>query len=661
MQSLDAPSSSHPARSQRGRWRLASLLFVLSGLALTAATKDLGHGFADHGIAIPISNHRGTVVTVDGQGRDIVLLWLYDHSGGYALLMIDAETGKSEQYPMPFPPGGDGPFASILSSANRFYTHFNGYIAEFDPVKRAFTFHHKTKMQMAMGMTEDDNGVIWSVTYPNSGVVSYNPKTGEFKDYGYVYEQNWQQYQRYVVADDAGWIYIAVGNTKSQILAFDPSTGKAKPMLPEAERKTGSSYLFRDMNGKVYGQAVATGGDAGIFAKKEGASWYEFHKGVGQKIDALSSPKPKKIITSSQALFHTEFASGRKLKACNLVDRTITVLDPKTKQEKTVAIDYTSTGANIMGLLLAPDNTLTGGTMFPMRCFSFNPKADSWVHRAAYGQYNTIMRTGDRVFVGGYPGGFLLEWDASTPWVHTVKKPASGNPLFLRDCTPTIHRPHRLIAYPDGKTVILAGTPGYGYTGGGMMFWDRSTQTSVLLNHTDILPEHSTFTLLPLPEGKLFGGTTIGAGTGGEVKAKVAELYIMDMASKRLDWHEAIMPGVKQYTDSCFGPRGLIYGVADRKTFFVFDPVKRAIVHQENIEAKFGITASEQGPRIFVTGPKGEIYLLFAAGVARIAPENFAITLLAKSPHEITAGGDYFEGRLYFACGSHLCSYQLAP
>ena len=70
-------------------------------------------------------------------------------------------------------------------------------------------------------------------------MVSFDPKTREFKDYGHVYKQNWPQYQRYVAADDAGWIYFGIGNTASQIIAFDPDTGKAKPMLPEAERVTG--------------------------------------------------------------------------------------------------------------------------------------------------------------------------------------------------------------------------------------------------------------------------------------------------------------------------------------------------------------------------------------------------------------------------------------
>ena len=143
-------------------------------MATPTKSIDLGNGFIDHGVATPISNHRGIVSTVDGDGRNVVLVWLFDHRGCYALLMIDAETGKADQITVPFT-GGDCPFSSILSTKNRFYTHFNSHFLEFDPVKRAFTCWQKTVPQMAMSMTEDDKGRIWSITYPNSGVASYEP------------------------------------------------------------------------------------------------------------------------------------------------------------------------------------------------------------------------------------------------------------------------------------------------------------------------------------------------------------------------------------------------------------------------------------------------------------------------------------------------------
>jgi hypothetical protein len=638
---------------ERARSKLAALIGVLLFLLIVqsafAATEDLGNGFLDHGVATPVSNHRGTVATVDGEGRNVVLVWLYDRRGGYALLMIDADTGESQQHAMPFPPGGDGPYASILSSKNKFYTHFNSHFCEFDPVKRAFTFFHKSAPQMAMGMTEDDNGAIWSVTYPQSGVVSFDPATGDFKDYGHVHKENWAQYQRHVAADDKGWIYFGIGNTASQIVALDPRSGHAKPIFPEAVRTHGAGYVYRDVNGKVYGRSPS-GAENG---------WYELYGGDATKIGKHDRIQRKPIITSSQGLFHRDFPDGTKLKSCDLVNRLLVVEDPKTGKRKTVQFDYESAGAHAMGLAAAPDGTICGGTAFPMRFFSYNPKTDQWTNRESYGQWNTVARHGDRFFVGGYGGGTLLEWDPSRDWVPTARGNETSNPLFLTQCAPTINRPHELLPLPDGKTVVLAGTPGYGYTGGGLLFWDRPTRTATVIEHTEILPQHSTVSLVPLPDGKLLGGTTTSPGTGGERKAKEAELYVLDMVTKRLDWHEVMFPGVQQYTDMCHGADGLVYGIADRRRFFVFDPIKRKVIHEDNTAAKFGLTNSQQGPRVFVLGPEKAIYMLFVKGIAQVDPATFDITMLAQSPVPIGAGGDILDGRIYFASGSHVYSYKV--
>jgi hypothetical protein len=625
---------------------VGGLLLVLAVQATLAATEDLGNGFLHHGVATPISNHRGTVATVDGEGRDVVLLWLMDHRGGYALLMIDAETGKADQFPMPFRPG-DSPFSSILSSRNRFYTHFNSHFVEFDPEKRAFTFSQKTAPRCAMGMTEDDDGVIWAATYPNSGLVSFNPETRECTDHGYVHEENWPQYQRSVAADDSGWVYFAVGNTLSHVIGFDPGTGTGKPMVPEGERGRGSGYVYRDLNGKVYGQAVH-GADR---------DWYEFYGGEAQRIGKHEDIRQKPIIASSQGLFHRAFPDGKRLKTCDLVNRVLVVEDPKAGETTELRFDYESEGAHLMGLAAAPNSTICGGTAFPMRYFSYNPGTDEWTNRAAYGQWNTVARQGDRFFVGGYGGGFLLEWDPSREWVPTEKDKEGCNPLFHIQCTPPIHRPHDLLAHPDGRRLVLAGTPGYGYTGGGLLFWDRETGTGELVEHTDILPEHSTMSLVALPDNKLLGGSTTSAGTGGETKAEQAEMYIMDMATKRLEWHEVVFPGVQGYTDMCAGPDGLVYGVADRTRFFVFDPSQRKVIHEEDLADGLGSTNSQQGPRVFVRAPDETIYMLFSKGIARVDAGTFAITMLAESPVPIGPGGDILEGRIYFGSGSHLYSY----
>jgi hypothetical protein len=621
-------------------------------LSLSAFSKDLGNGFTDHGVTTPSSNDRGVVATIDGEGRDVVLAWLFDHRGGYELLMIDAETGKSQEFPMPFQPG-DAVYSSILSSKNKIYTLFKGNFVEFDPVKRAFTFQKEVMPQMAMGMTEDDKGIIWAVTYPNSGVISFNPVTGELKDYGYLYKQNWPQYPIYAVSDDSGWIYWSIGNTASQILAFDPVTGKAKPMLKENERKRGTAYVYRNLNGKVYGKAL----------KDSEEDWIEFYQGNGEKIGKHDPSNSKKYITGTQSLFYNQFPDGKRIQRLDLINRKLTIEDPKTNIQKEVSFDYTSEGGWTMGVAKSPDGKLSGGTSFPMRFFSYDPKTDSWINLRAFGQYNALASQGNHFYCGSYPQGALIDWDTSKPWVSFRRGEQINreqmNPVIIGSSSLCTHRPHRILPYTDGNTIIMSGTPEYGYTGGGLLFWDTKARKQTVLPDSAVILDQSTMSMVALPKGKFLGGTTTSPGTGGEKKAKEAELFIMDIASKKVIWHKALIPEVQNYSDMCVASDGLIYGIADLKRFFVFDPVKRSIVYQQDFTETYGRTASSQSPRIFVFGPKKELFLLFVKGIVKVEPRSFKMTMITESPVPIDMGGDYLDGRIYFVSRSHLCSYKL--
>ncbi|MFO7945574.1 MAG: hypothetical protein R6V19_01990 [Armatimonadota bacterium] len=514
---------------------------------------------------------------------------------------------------------------------------------EFDPEKPGFTFVHETAPQMAMSMTEDDEGRIWSATYPQAGVVCYDPETGDFKDYGHVYKQNWREYPRSIDADDTGWIYFGIGKTKIQIIMLNPETGEATPVIPDDERQHGSADTMRDVNGKVY--AVAN------------SQWYELYKGKATKIE-----KPdidlKPIITSSQGLFHRSFPGGGQLDAVDLTNRKLVVTNAEGEQ-KEFDFDYTSEGAHLMGLATASNGTICGGTAFPMRFFQYDPAKDEWTRRNAYGQWNTVAPAERLFYVGGYGGGFLLEWDPHNEWVPTKKGNPDSNPRFLRQITPTVHRPHDLLVHPDGEHVILAGTPGYGYTGGGLLIWNRTDELASVLTHMDLLTFQSTAALAPLPDGTVLGGTTVGAGTGGEVKAERAELYVLDVNEQKMVWHEEALKGVRTYTDMILAPNGLVFGVADRSRLFAFDPETRKIVHEENLGDEFGSTVAQQGTRAFVQDDEENIYILFNKGIAELDPETRELTMLSESPIPIAGGGDYLDGRIYFFRGSHVYSWEI--
>lgn len=627
---------------------LLATLICLHSVSALPATKDLGQGFTDHGVATPSSCHRGAVATADGQGHAVFLSWLMDHRGSYALLSIDVDAGQAQVHPVTFPLG-DSPFASILSSRGKFYSHFGSHFVEFDPAKRTFTFCRKTAPQMAMSMTEDQQGLIWSATYPQSGLVSFDPQTGQLTDYGHLYKQNWAQYPRSVAADDAGWVYLGVGSTACQIVAFDSKSRKAVPLVPESERGHGYASVFPGTDGKVYGQPNSSKPD----------NWLVLHRGQATPVGQRPKFTERRLIAGSQGLFHTVFPDGRRVRNFDLLEGSLVVEDPQAKSQQTIQFDCQSEGAHVMGVAAAPNGTICGGSAFPMRFFSYDPGRDQWVRHSAFGQWNTVGRQGDHFFVGAYSGGHLLEWDPAAPWADTVEGRQDCNPRMLTKCSPTIIRPAKLLAHSDGRTIVVGGTPAYGMTGGGLLFWDRSSGERVLLTHEQVLPQHSTMSLVALPAGKLLGGTTTSPGTGGERKAEQAELYLMDEATKQVEWHQPVFPGVQGYTDLCLGPDKLVWGFADRTIFFVFDPASRKVVHQQSIAAEFGGTVSHQGPRVFVRGPNQEVYALFTRSIARIEPPDWRVKLLAKSPVPLSAGGDYLDGRIWFASGSHLYSYRL--
>lgn len=602
---------------------------------------DIGNGFTDHGVATPLSESRGVIATQDAGGSDIVLMWMYDSRQGYGLLTLNPDTGTTEEFKFPFG-GRDGPFASIYSSQNCFYTHVKGYFVEFNTNKCEYTFFQPTSADMAMSMIEDDAGIIWSATYPNSRLFSYNPTTKEFIDYGSINKENWAQYPRYLAADDQGWIYVGIGQTKSLVLAFNPKTRETNPV--HQERMQGIyGQIYRDMNGKVYAFS--------------GEYWYELYGGTVVKI---GTDKPrinvKPIIAGNQGLIHRQFPSGRKLISCDTVKKVI-ITESVNKERIEKSFTYDSQGTWIMGVEAISPGIICGGTAFPMQFFGYSPRTNKWSHMPAYGQWNALTVARNSLFVGAYTSGNLLEWNPSSAWVPTVIGAENCNPQCRGSGNKTIDRPHDVLYHPELDSVVLGGTPGYGYTGGGLYIWDRKAKSGTLLTHEQILPYHSTGCLIDLPEGCILGGTTTSPGTGGERIAKTAELYKMSLKTNTVTWHSPVLPNVSSYSDFAHGPNGLIYGVGDSNRFFVFDPVKQTVVYEKTTN-EFGNAVSGQSRRIFVPDGKGNVYMLFTNRIAKINPKTFGIELVTTFPY-IAVGGAYWNGRIYFGGSSHLYSYKL--
>lgn len=615
--------------------------------ARSAKAVEDAQGFTLHGVPTPQSQLRGVLASADGQGRDVVLAWLQDYRGGYAMLMIDAQTGQTAQVDTPFDPEGDEPFAVLLSSRNRVYTLFNHHFVEFDVATGQFTKAQKVDGKTAMGLTEDASGNIWAATYPNNDLLSYTPDTQALQSHGVLASESWEQYPRSVAADSQGWIYVGVGLAASQIYAFNVATGEKRTLLPASQRLKTAAEVIQSRANVVFG--------------RNGDQHYMLSGGAISRLAKESPSAQSALMGGKQNYRATHFPSGRALVNLDLAARRLVTRDT-AGTEQAVSFEYQTGGAALTTVCATASGRICGGSRFPMHVFSFDPATEQFQSREIPRQPNVIVPQGERLFVAGYPDGLLLRERAD--------KPLHFDQLAKADAV--INRPHALIFRDKGRQAVMAGTPGYGYTGGGMLFWRQGSKTH-LLRDRNLVPQQSTQTMLPLADGKVLAGTTSAPGTGGQPgdSQGAAQLYLIDPSAsaddkaKLMPWSGTPVPGASVITDLVQVGNDVVYGIADSRYLFALNIRTRKLLGTPfDFGQTLGYSVYSQGTRAFVTGTAAQagevapVFVLLGDGIARLDTTNHTLQRVAQSPVPITAGGAWADGRVYFASNHQLYSWR---
>ena len=592
-------------------------------------------GFVDHGIPTPVAQTRGVVSTVDQSGQDVILTWLQDWRGGYAILMVNAETGASQQFDVPFKPDGDEPSAIYLSSKNRLYTLFNSQFVEFDVASKRFTFHGKVNGKTAMSLTEDKDGRIWAATYPNNQLVSFNPQNSSLQNHGQLAKESWTQYPRSIAVDAHGWVYVGSGLAASQIYAYNIQSHATQALLSSSQRVSGTAVVTQSQSNVVYA--------------RNGRQQFMLTNGKASGLSAGAQVAESNLKGGAQNLVDREFPSGRRLVSVDMHDRTLVTRDA-SGQQKTVKFNYTTQGAALTFVCATGDNKVCGGTRFPMHTFYYNAGDNKFDSKQLPRQPNVMAALGSRLYVAAYPDGKLFQ------------ESENGKNEFseVLNAYPSINRPHAMLIMGGGSQIALAGTPEYGTTGGGMMFWNRSSGQKSRIDHWHLVPNHSVQAMVELSNGMLLGGTTVAPGTGGVTKATdSSELFLMDANTHEVRWRGAPVPGAKTITDLMVGADGLVYGLADSVDLFVFNPNNRQVVSVNRFSKDLGPSVYAQGTRAFVKGTDGSIYVLLYNGIGKVDAKAHTVSRVVSSPVRITVGGAAANGRIYFGSNNHLYSWQI--
>lgn len=400
-------------------------------------------GFVDLGIAVPVSESRGVVVTQDAQGRFLAVACLLDMSPLGSLVVTNIETKETQQYEFPENTrserfAGWAPYASLLSCNGRFYTFAGSTLLEFDVNRRQFTFAGipapTEECYTGSAMVDGPDGRIYAGSYPNCHLVSFDPLTKEMRDHGQMDQK--EHYPSNMAVDSAGWIYRGIGTARFNIIDFHPKTGTMRSLVPEKKRALGTARVFRGVDGRVYGEA--------------GETWYRLLGGKGEVILQEQVPKLEPGRSIPFGTRSGVFPDGRELVQYNLPERWMLVKDPKTGMEKKIEISFRSGGAGISTVACGPDGKIYGSSMHPMHFFAYDPEAgtitDFGPVKGIGGGNICAMASQGKYLVGpSYSSGYFHLFDTSRSF--DQERVSDPNPKIIAQFEAAISRPRTCLAH----------------------------------------------------------------------------------------------------------------------------------------------------------------------------------------------------------------------
>jgi len=645
-------------------------------LILLMLTSFLGAGpetdipvFRRHGVAAPVGQAAwgGVHATIDGKGQRQILLKLWAGAGEKkerTLLVIDPVSGASQRFVPPDGPYGDGSFATFLSRKNRLYDMVakkgRTSFYEFDVASAKWltvgTLNLKGSHRFANSFTETDDGVIYAgILRQGGGLVSFDPESKKLIDHGRLLDQEWLVYP-HLISDSAGWIYAATKHKEAHIIAFHPAFGK-RYFHPEGiEGMVWKVQVYRADNGRAYLQ----------FDRHP----WQIYEAFDGRITPASSTVP---VASSAILRSTgwrdarEFPDGSRVVSLRVSSRKAEIADADGTHRK-ITFDYHSTGAHIRSLITSLNGNVYGSTMGPLRFFSLNPATG---HRedhglADYGGNIRVLTEFDGNIYGAiYSSGALIEIDPEQNWTDAPLR-REGNPrvLFQQSTEETwsIGRPSAIHVHRDGVHILVGGIPRRVAAGGGLLVYDRTTGTGIIMPSQEVVPGQAVQSLVSLLDGTVIGGSNLAAGTGGINGKGPVQLFVMDWKSRKVIRRFPIAGHDRMIADLVLSDDGKrVYGLAmgDTAKLLRFTPEGKNAPEVMDLSTFGPAISSDQPHKVLSFGPDGCLYILLDKGIVRFNTGTSIARLAAESPVPISAGGGWVGNELFFASGSDIWSCRV--
>lgn len=622
---------------------LLGALLIMPNLAKAAAPELLG-------TPVKVSENRGRMA-VNIDGKPYIAAFAYDHYQNgprNSLLIINALTGATDQYWFPKKEEANGDLFHMLRADNGcIYTTIGRQFVVFNLHQRAWTFHAPID-GMAMSFTESPDGKIYFGTYPKSTLWEFDPTARKLRDVGQL--DATEKYPELLGADHFGWVYAGIGTARSNLVGMNTKTGERVQFMDEASRKVGAGVVFLGQDGEIYGRFADT--YRKDFDEKD-RPLYLLKNGKATLANAAQVKfKTREDIHFASVL--TDYPDGGKLLGCDLASKRASFIDKDGKRHD-VTFDYDTSGSMISSLVSGNDGNLYGSTNHPMHLWKYDPTKSTFtdyggIPEVGGGNFPNLIAWENKIVGATYAHGTAYIFDPAKLWTNGIGD--NPNPKQIGDYGDDIlERPRVALLLNDGHTAVFSGFPGYGYTGGGMVFYDLQTNAAKVLSSGDLLPGQSTVALRQLQNGLLIGGTSTEAPGGGHQLATKSLIYLMDPNTQKILWQTEIGPDIFSLE---ILPNGNVAGVTRDSHLFIFDPRVKKVLSNVDVKSLGGILNAGQS----LIRDKNNVYLILSKSISRIATDG-KVTKLIDLPEDATSGTAILKGELYYAASSHLWKYRL--
>ena len=592
-----------------------------------------------HGVASGASRARGISI-VGGRERTMVTAWLADFRGCRSLLCADADTGSYQEYTFDTPTKRSVPYAHLISSSLKIYSMFGERFIEFDPLARTIeTKRILGEQGAAMAMTEGNDGRIWAATFPDGLLYSFDPSTKTVSPPFSILSASWPLYPRSLVAQGK-WLYVGYGFKESRLYGVHIPSGTIKDYtntLPGTEAIPGQAARVEETQD----------GDVQANWKKEGP-FFRLHKGR-----ITETPRRKRAVAYSGSQ-DTVLSRGIDVTKRDIyLDVPRKVLRVNDGIEHKYPINYCSSGARIfsLGTRINSNNqeaTVFGSTGHPLALFSFSRGSFKRMYPAKVaGHFNCIVSSeSGRIYGALYGKGGLL-FDLTESFLR------GREPKPLLSKVRQLGRPLEMIEHPESQELIIAGTPGYGFTEGVLVIY--SPEAGGTSQQIEVLPRQNVMAMTILPNGNLLGGTTSLPGTGGTNADPGAQLFLLDWNTKKVVLRKRFSAGeARDIRDLITGTAGEVYGIASGPTIFAIDD-RLEILRQRDLRG-FGTDAGGQAPEVLLLGPDGFLYVLLKETILRVDPQSLEVIDSVATHAE--QGLTWCDSAIYFSDGATLKSVE---